>query len=74
MSEETPVLVTITATMNEDVAWQLAQFCKRSTFNEFYDRTEEHLPREERTKRAYHMIAGIDAIAAALEREGHKPR
>ena len=51
--------ITITVSMDEEVAMQLAQFCKRSTFNKFYDLTEAHLPHDERQRRAYQMIAGI---------------
>jgi hypothetical protein len=61
--------VKITATLqNEDVAWQLAQFCKRSTFDQFYDLTEE------RKRRAYQMIAGIEAVQRALSEAGFEPR
>lgn len=66
--------VTITLELNQDVAWQLAQFCKRSTFDQFYDLTEQHLAHEERNKRAYQMIAGIDKVAAALSEAGVAPR
>lgn len=66
--------VTITATMNEDVAMQLAQFCKRSTFDQFYDLTEAHLPHEERQRRAYQMIGGIEAVQRALGESGFAPR
>ena len=66
--------VTITLELNQDVAWQLAQFCKRSTFDMFYDMTEQHLKPEERNERAYKMIAGIDRVAAALSEAGVAPR
>ncbi len=66
--------VTITVTMNEDLAMQLAQFCKRSTFDQFYDLTEAHLPHEERQRRAYQMIGGIEAVQRALSECGFSPR
>jgi hypothetical protein len=66
--------ITITATMNEEVALQLAQFCKRSTFDQFFDLTEAHLDHEERTRRAYQMIAGIEAVQRALDQSGFAPR
>jgi hypothetical protein len=66
--------VTITATLEPQVATQLAQFCKRSTFDTFFDLTEAHLPREERTARAYQMIAGIGAVATAMADVGVAPR
>lgn len=66
--------VPITATMNKDVAYQLAQFCKRVSFSACFDLTEAHLSEDERTKKAYQMIAGLDAVAAGLEKEGFAPR
>ena len=72
MSYQQPV--TIDVTMADEVAGQLAQFCKRSTFNIFYDLTEAHLPHEERQRRAYLMIAGIEAVQGALAEAGHAPR
>lgn len=66
--------ITITFDLTEDIAWQLAQFCKRSTFDVFFDLTEQHLPYDERRERAYAMIAGIDKVAAALSEAGVAPR
>ena len=66
--------VTIDVTMSDEAAGQLAQFCKRSTFNIFYDLTEAHLPHAERQRRAYLMIAGIEAVQGALAQTGHAPR
>lgn len=66
--------VTITATMDDDCAWELAQFCKRSTFRTFYDFTEAHLPHEERTALAYRMIRGIEAVQRGLSKQGYNPR
>ncbi|MFM9928271.1 hypothetical protein VLK31_35250 [Variovorax sp. H27-G14] len=66
--------VTITATLEPHVATQLAQFCKRSTFDIFFELTEAHLPHEERTARADQMIAGIGAVATALADAGTAPR
>jgi len=70
----TDTTVTVTATMDSDVAYQLAQFAKRSTFNTFFEFTEAHLPDAERKQRAYQMIAGIEAIGAALAEAGYAPR
>lgn len=72
VARDTPV--TVTATMSQEVAEQLAQFCKRSTFQTFYDFTEEHLPHEERQRRAYLMIGGIDAVTIGLRNQGFSPR
>lgn len=66
--------VTISASMNPDVAYQLAQFCKRSTFDQFFELTEAHLPHEERTSKAYQMISGIEAVGRALSDAGFSPR
>lgn len=66
--------VTISATMDDDVAWELAQFCKRSTFHTFYDFTEAHLSHDERTALAYRMIRGIEAVQHALAKQGYEPR
>lgn len=59
---------------NSEVATQLAQFCKRSTFNQFYELTEEYLSQEERKHRAYQMIAGIESLQKALAQAGFDPR
>ncbi len=72
-SEEQPVTITVTLA-NEDVAYQFAQFCKRCSFNDFYDLTEAHLDKDERTRCAYQMIAGIDATARSLSDAGFSPR
>jgi hypothetical protein len=66
--------IDINVSLDQNVAWQLAQFCKRSTFDQFYDRTEAHLSHEERKRRAYQMIAGIEQIAQALSGKGVSPR
>lgn len=71
MSEEK---ITITLELSENVAWQLAQFCKRSTFDQFYDLTEQHLAPDERRARAYQMISGIEAVARELGKAGIAPR
>lgn len=71
----TPGAVTLSVDLpNEDVAYQLAQFCKRSTFDMFYELTEPYLSHEERKDLAYQMIAGIQALQAALARESFSPR
>jgi hypothetical protein len=53
--------------------YQLAQFCKRATFSEFYDLTEVYLPHDERQRCAYQMIAGIEAVQGALGEIGIAP-
>lgn len=71
-SSETPVDIMVT--LHPAVAYQLAQFAKRSTFDTFYDFTEAHLSNDERKQRAYQMIAGIEAVGAALAKIGYAPR
>lgn len=66
--------VEINVRLQPAVAHQLAQFAKRSTFNTFYEFTEAHLSDDERKQRAYQMIAGIEAVGAALAKAGHTPR
>ena len=70
MSEKT---VQITVSLPDEVAYQLAQFAKRSTFNTFYEFTEAHLSDAERKALAYQMIAGIEAVGGALADAGYAP-
>ena len=72
--DESDQMIDVTATMTEEVALQLAQFCKRSTYNIFYDLTEAHLSPDERKRCAYQMISGIEAVQAALTNAGFAPR
>lgn len=72
VAAETPVEIGIS--LHPDVANQVAQFAKRATFNTFYELTEAHLSDDERKKRAYQMIAGVEAVGAALARAVHAPR
>lgn len=71
MSDQT---IQITVSLPTEVAYQLAQFGKRCTFNTFYEFTEAHLSDAERKARAYQMIAGIEAIGSALADAGYAPR
>lgn len=59
---------------SSDVAWQLAQFCKRVGYDAAYELTEAHLPPDERRIRAYQMLAGIDAVSRGLAEAGIAPR
>lgn len=72
IAEDTPVHLSIS--MSPAVARQLAQFAKRSTFDTFYDLTEAHLSHDERKELAYQVIAGIEAVGAALGEAGFAPR
>lgn len=69
-----PKTIQITVSMSEQIAWELAQFIKRSTFDMYLEMTEAHLPYEERKAKAYMMIAGIEAIGGALKETGAGPR
>jgi hypothetical protein len=66
--------ITITVTFEEEVAEQLAQFCKRSCFEQFFDLTEAHASNEERTRHAYQMIRGVEKVQRALNDAGYYPR
>jgi hypothetical protein len=66
--------VTINATMSPEIALQLAQVCKRCTFDQFLALTEAHLPADERATRAHQMIAGVNAVSRALADAGFAPR
>ncbi len=66
--------VTITATLTPEIALQLAQFCKRCSFDQFLALTEAHLPADEQATRAHQMVAGIDAVSRALADAGYAPR
>jgi hypothetical protein len=66
--------VTISVTMTVDVAMQVVQFCRRSTFNTFHQYTEAHLSPDERNRRAYQMISGLEAVQQGLAEAGYSPR
>lgn len=59
---------------NPAVALQLAQLCKRIGFEACFELTEAHLPKDERNDRTYKMLAGLDAVASALAKQGVAPR
>ena len=52
--------------MPAEVAWELAQFIKRSTFTTYLDLTEAHLPRKKGKRGAALMIAGAEAVMIEL--------
>ncbi|MGK5033177.1 DUF7706 family protein [Janthinobacterium sp. MDT1-19] len=66
--------VTITVTMDEASAMQLAQFVKRSTLDTFASFVEPHLKYEQREECAYQMQAGVMAVGQALANAGFAPR
>jgi hypothetical protein len=66
--------VTLTITIDEAVALQLAQFAKRSTLATFAQFVESHLPHEQAEERAYQMQAGVLAVGKALADAGFAPR
>lgn len=73
MNDMSPVTINVTIG-SPAVARQLAQFCKRSTFDTFYELTEAHLSHEERKDLAYQMISGIEAVQRGLSDAGFSPR
>ena len=56
-----PQSVQLTVSMPAQVAWELAQFIKRSTFTTCLDLTEAQLPHDERKRCAHLMITGAEA-------------
>jgi len=66
--------ITLTVTMDEEVAFQFAQFAKRSTLDTFAQFVEGHLSFEEAQQRAYQMQAGVMAVGKALADAGIAPR
>lgn len=66
--------VTLTITIDEAVALQLAQFAKRSTLDTFAQFVEPHLSHEQAEERAYQMGAGVMAVGKALADAGFAPR
>ena len=74
MSAITEQIIVTAVLPNAAVAFQLAQFCKRSTFDTFYAMTEAHLSDDKRTALAYQMIAGLDAVSRGLADAGFSPR
>lgn len=55
---------------DDDQAAYAAMFLDRCGFDHFFDRTEPHLSKDERTERAYRMRDAIVKIERALEAAG----
>lgn len=65
----------ITATFpDREVAYQFAQFLKRSYFDQYLACTDAYLDDEKRISQAYQMIAAGDIIRSALAEAGVDPR
>jgi hypothetical protein len=71
MSQQT---ITLQVEIDPEAAWQFAQFCKRTGYQDAYNLTEPHLPEPERMTRAYQMLHGLSAVQAALTDAGYAPR
>jgi hypothetical protein len=54
---------------NEKAARAMAEFCKRATYNDAYNRAAGETE-EKRKARAYEMLEGLSDIQSALEKEG----
>lgn len=74
MQDDNSGAVRFCVELDEEVAWELAQFIKRSCFGTYHELTEAHLSEEERNRRAYLMIAGVNEIQKALSEAGVSPR
>lgn len=59
--------ITITVELTDEQAWQLAQFIKRSTFDQFRANAMND-------EEAYTMIAAIELVAESLREKGFAPR
>jgi hypothetical protein len=49
-------------------------FLKRTTYDQAYELTESWRGPEERERRAYMKIFGVDAVREGLEKAGYAPR
>ncbi|WP_258187638.1 DUF7706 family protein [Klebsiella pneumoniae] len=59
--------VTLTLELDKNVAWALAQFCKRTTHQDCVDRS----PSE---NEAYLMMDGVNSVMRGLSESGINPR
>ena len=59
--------VTITVDLSEEEAWQLAQFFKRATFDDFSMKAESE-------ELAYTMLYASERVRDALAEKGYAPR
>jgi hypothetical protein len=73
MEKKRPITLAVDL-RSAEIALQLAQFCKRSTFDTFFDMTEAHLSYDARMMQAYQAMNGIDAVSRALAAAGISPR
>jgi hypothetical protein len=66
--------VRFSVALEEQDAWQLAQFIKRVRYDQAYELTEAHLRADERALRAEAMIRGLMRVWDALNKVGVEPR
>jgi hypothetical protein len=66
--------VRFSVALEEQDAWQLAQFIKRMRYDQAYELTEAHLRADERALRAEAMIRGLMRVWDALNEVGVEPR
>lgn len=59
--------------IEENEAWEMAQFLKRTTFADYLQYTEGS-DKEEQKAQARVMIAGIEKLRASLAEAGFGPR
>ena len=78
-----PKIVRINVELTSDEALQLAQFCKRSYFDQYYELSEPGPSRDiqpgtqgdpHRRNQAYTMIHAIGKVGEALAEKGYAPR
>lgn len=73
-SDQDPAITMTVTIPNADVAWQLAQFCKRMNLSRAIEFTEGHLSHDDRQRDAYLMLDGIEAVQRGLLSAGFSPR
>ncbi|EJA8139900.1 hypothetical protein MWW66_004337 [Escherichia coli] len=59
--------ITLTLELDENVAWALAQFCKRTTHQDCAERSTSE-------DEAYLMMDGVNAVMRGLAESGISPR
>ena len=59
--------VTLTLELDQNVAWELAQFCKRTSYQDCAERSTSE-------DEAYLMMDGVNAVMRGLAESGINPR
>lgn len=65
--------IQVEAEIDKADVFQLAQFLKRTSYQDAYEATEAHLPAAEREERAQQMMRGIHGLRQGLAKAGYAP-